>query len=90
VSENESRLTTVGGNASYGLWGGKAKLSGGLSLLNATGISQFTFIGLNGGGELKPFGSLVLRASLSSKIKSTDEGTEVGTLAVKLSANYLF
>ena len=90
VSENESRLTTVGGNASYGLWGGKAKLSGGLSLLNATGISQFTFIGLNGGGELKPFGSLVLRASLSSKIKSTDEGIEVGTLAVKLSANYLF
>ena len=90
VSENESRLTTVGGNASYGLWGGKAKLSGGISLLNATGISQFTFIGLNGGGELKPFGSLVFRTSVSTKIKSTDEGTEVGTLAVKLSANYLF
>ncbi len=90
VSENESRLTTVGGNASYGLWGGKAKLSGGISLLNATGISQFTFIGLNGGGELKPFGSLVFRTSVSTKIKSTDQGTEVGTLAVKLSANYLF
>ena len=90
ISENESRLTTVGGNASYGLWGGKAKLSGGFSLLNATGISQFTFIGLNGGGELKPFGSLVFRTSVSTKIKSTDEGTEVGTLAVKLSANYLF
>jgi len=90
VSENESRLTTVGGNASYGLWGGKAKLSGGISLLNATGISQFTFIGLSGGGELKLFGSFVLRTSVSTKIKSTDEGTEVGTLAVKLSANYLF
>jgi hypothetical protein len=90
VSENESRLTTVGGNASYGLWGGKAKLSGGISLLNATGISQFTFIGLSGGGELKPFGSLVFRTSVSTKIKSTDQGTEVGTLAVKLSANYLF
>ncbi|HJM85388.1 MAG TPA: hypothetical protein QGH71_02155, partial [Candidatus Marinimicrobia bacterium] len=64
--------------------------SGGISLLNATGISQFTFIGLNGGGELKPFGSLVFRTSVSTKIKSTDQGTEVGTLAVKLSANYLF
>ncbi|MBH31970.1 MAG: hypothetical protein CMG71_08345 [Candidatus Marinimicrobia bacterium] len=88
--DSESRLTTIGTNGSYGLWGGRAKVSVGLSLLNATGVSKFTFIGLNGGAELKPFNKFVIRASTSSKIKSTEKGTEVGTLAVKLSANYVF
>jgi hypothetical protein len=90
LADSESRLTTIGTNGSYVLWSGRAKLSAGLSLLNATGVSKFTFIGLNGGTELKPFNKFVIRASASSKIKSTEKGTEVGTLTVKLSANYVF
>ena len=52
--------------------------------------AKFTFIGLNGGAELKPFNKFIIRASASSKIKSKEKRTEVGTLAVKLSANYVF
>ena len=90
LSDNESNLTTIAGNSSYGIWSGKAKINAGLSILNATGASKFNFIGLNGGGELNPFGSFVIRGTVVSKIKSNDQTTKLGTLAVKISANYIF
>ena len=90
LSDNESNLTTIAGNSSYGIWSGKAKINAGLSILNATGASKFNFIGLNGGGELNPFGSFVIRGTVVSKIKSNDRTTKLGTLAVKISANYIF
>ncbi|MBF89961.1 MAG: hypothetical protein CMG75_09995 [Candidatus Marinimicrobia bacterium] len=90
LSDNESNLTTIAGNGSYDVWDGKAKINAGLSIMNATGASKFNFIGINGGGELNIFGGFFIRATVASKIKSNDKGTELGTLALKISANYIF
>ncbi|MDP6965989.1 MAG: hypothetical protein QF551_01810 [Candidatus Marinimicrobia bacterium] len=88
--KNESRLTTLGFDASYGFWQEKARLRGGSSLLNATGISEFTFLGMNAGLEFKPFKPLSTRLTLSTKIKKVADEVELGTLAVKFSLNYVF
>ncbi len=88
--DNESRLTTMGINASYGFWQQRARLQGGSSLLNATGISEFTFLGINAGFEFKPLKPLSTRLTLSTKIKKVAGEVELGTLAVKFSLNYVF
>ncbi|MEE9166278.1 MAG: hypothetical protein V3U24_02285 [Candidatus Neomarinimicrobiota bacterium] len=88
--KRESKLTSVGMDASYATWGNRLKIQGGLSISRATGISEFSYYGIKASAELEPLRRFVTRAAFSTKIRHVEKEVDLATLAVKFSANYVF
>ena len=90
LDRKETRLTNMGVDAAYDTWKNRLSLKGGLSFSRATGISEFSYYGANTGIVFKPIQRFFIRLTAAVKIRQTEEEVNLGTLAVKFSANYVF
>lgn len=86
----ESRILKFAFNGSYGFRGNKLRILGGLSYMKTTGISEFSYIGANTGIDLSIWKNFTGRGTVSGNIKQAKNEFRFGTLAVKISMNYLF
>lgn len=68
----------------------KINLSGTLSYLSSSGLSEFSNYGLSLGSTLKISKSFRVNLAASTKARSSTTGTEISNLALKLSTNYKF
>jgi len=90
ADRSKTRLTNMGVDVTYDTWNNRLNVKGGLSYSKATGISDFSFYGARGGVQFKPIRNFFTRLTASVKIRQTEEEVNLGTLAVKFSANYVF
>ncbi len=90
VIENKTQITNLMYNAIYNLWANRLTLRGGVSYLTVKGTSKYVNYGLNGGVDYKIKESLSSRCSILVKVKESGNKFELGTFALKFSANYVF
>ena len=64
------------------------RLTGALSYLAASGLSEFKNYGLLLGSSITISNGLRLKVAASTKARTTTEGTEIANVALRFSINY--
>jgi hypothetical protein len=80
--------TSISGG--YPLLGDKISLSGTLSYLSSSGLSEFSNYGLSLRSTIKISNAFRMTLAIAAKARSTSSGTEMSNSAVKLATNYIF
>ena len=86
----KTKLNSASITGAFPLFNNKMSLSGTLSYLSSSGLSEFKNYGLSLGSTIKVSNAFRINLSASTKARSTSEGTEMSNLAVRLSTNYKF
>ena len=72
------------------IFNNKMHLTGTLSYLSSSGLSEFKNYGLLLGSSIRISNYLRLKLAASTKARTTTEGTEIANVALRLSMNYKF